>query len=151
MQISMRPYEDTDWDAICRVHDLARPYELQGSCDPRAFVPLADDPTAQDVHTSRKWVACADGHVVGFVGVDGTYLSWLYVDPRYSGRGIGQRLLQLALDEIGPYAYTIALINNVAACALYASEGFVVAATFEGENAGYPCTCIRLERQLLVS
>ena len=129
------------------MHDRSRPDELLGSCDPRAFVPLADDPTAADVHSSRKWVACDDERVVGFVGVEGNYLSWLYVDPDYYGQGIGRRLLRLALDQIGPDAYTIALAGNTRALALYESEGFQIVRTFEGENAGYPCTCVRLERK----
>ena len=52
--LTIRPYRDADWEAICRVHDRARPDELRGSCDPRAFVPLAEDPTAHDIHRCRK-------------------------------------------------------------------------------------------------
>ena len=142
--LTVRAYSDDDWEAICRVHDRARPDELRGSCDARAFVPLAQDPTAEDIHRCRKWVACEDGRVVGFVGVDGSYLAWLYVDPEYYGRGIGSRLLRLALDVIGPGAWTIALAGNARVRHLYQREGFKVVATFEGENAGYPCTCVRL-------
>ena len=142
--ITIRPYEAADWEAICRVHDRARPDELRGSCDSRAFVPLAADPTAESIHRDRKWVACDGDEIVGFVGVDGSYLSWLYVDPGHYGKGIGRRLLRLALGELGPEAHTIALDGNAAALALYASEGFVQTGTFAGDNAGYPCTCVRL-------
>lgn len=143
--ISIREYTDDDWEAVCRVHDRARPDELSGSCDPRAFVPLAEDQEAADVHTSQKFVACDGERIVGFVGVEGAYLSYLYVDPGYYGRGIGRRLLRLGLELTGPDAYTIALDGNARALALYESEGFVVAETFEAENAGYPCTGLRLE------
>jgi ribosomal protein S18 acetylase RimI-like enzyme len=143
-EVTIREYRDEDWEAICRVHDLARPDELRGSCDPRAFVPLAEDPTAEDVHTSQKFVACVGEQVVGFVGVDGTYISWLYVDPDLYGRGIGRRLLRLGVKLIGPQAWTIALAGNTPALRLYESEGFRVEKTFEGENAGYACTVARL-------
>jgi hypothetical protein len=54
--ITIRDYTEEDWAAICRVHDLARPYELDGSCDPRAFVPLAQDAEyADDIRRSHKW------------------------------------------------------------------------------------------------
>ena len=142
--ITIREYRDADWEAICRVHDRARPDELRGSCDPRAFVPLAEDEEAVDVHAARKWVACAGDRVIGFVGIDDTYLSWLYVDPDYYGRGIGRRLLRLAVAEIGPEAWTIALEGNLPARRLYEQEGFKVVRTFAGDNAGYPCTCVRL-------
>ena len=142
--ITIREYKDDDWAAICSVHDRARPDELRGSCDPRAFVPLAEDPEAEDIHRCRKFVACEGKRVVGFVGMDESYLAWLYVDPEYYGRGIGRRLLRLAIRLIGSEAWTIVLDGNVRARSLYESEGFRVVRTFESENAGYPCTCVRL-------
>ncbi|HEU4326535.1 MAG TPA: GNAT family N-acetyltransferase [Roseiflexaceae bacterium] len=143
--IAIRPYRDEDWDAICAVHDRSRPDELCGSCDPRAFVPLAEDQEyLEDVRRSHKLVACDGERVVAFVGVDGTYLSWLYVDPAYYGRGIGRRLLQLGKQQIGPEAWTISLANNQRALRLYASEGFAIVQTFQGDNAGYPCEGVKL-------
>ena len=46
--ITDRDYQDADWKAICQVHDRARPDELKGSCDPRAFVPI--EPNVWLVH-----------------------------------------------------------------------------------------------------
>jgi len=145
-QITIREYEDEDWAAICRVHDRARPDELRGSCDPRAFVPLAEDPESEELLRCRKFVACEGQRVVGFVGTDGDYLAWLYVDPDYYGSGIGRRLLRLALGLVGEGAWTIMLDGNARARALYESEGFKVVRSFESENAGYPCTCLRMAR-----
>ena len=143
--IAIRAYCDADWPAVCAVHDRARPDELRGSCDPRAFVPLAEDQgDAENFQRSRKFVACRGAQVVGFVGIDGTYLSWLYVDPPYYGQGIGRRLLRLGLQLIGPQAWTVALAGNLRARRLYESEGFQVISTFESTNAGYPCTGLRL-------
>lgn len=143
--IHIRPYQDDDWGAICAVHDRSRPDELRSSCNPRAFVPLAQDQEyLDDVRRSRKLVACDGERVVAFVGVDGSYLSWLYVDPDYYGRGIGRRLLQIGKRLIGPDAWTIALAGNTRAIQLYASEGFTIVQTFQGDNAGYPCEGVRL-------
>lgn len=143
-QIDTRPYQDGDWDGVCRVHDLARPDELRGSCDPRAFIPIAQDPEAEDLKRCAKHVACDGVRIVGFVGVSGDYLGWLYVDPEYYGRGIGRRLLRLVLPLLGPTAWTIVLDGNLGAIRLYESEGFAVARTYMGDNAGYPCRCHRL-------
>jgi ribosomal protein S18 acetylase RimI-like enzyme len=143
--IVLREYCDADWPAVCAVHDRARPHELHGSCDPRAFVPLAaDQEDAASFQRSHKFVACIDGEIVGFVGVDGTYLSWLYVDPAWYGRGIGRQLLRLGVRLIGPQAWTVVLAGNDRARRLYESEGFQVARTREGTNAGYPCTAMQL-------
>ena len=151
-RITMRAYRDADWPAVCVVHDRARPDELRGSCDPRAFVPLADEQDdATSFQRSRKVVACVGEHLVGFVGVDGTYLAWLYVDPAYYGRGIGRQLLRLGIRLIGPQAWTVVLAGNTRARRLYESEGFQVVQTFESANAGYPCTCVQLALSLSAS
>jgi len=145
--INIRPYHDQDWPAVAQVHDAARPDELEGSCDPRAFVPLEHDPEAEELKTSRIWVAEADGQVVGFTAVDGAYLGWLYVDPDCYGQGIGRALLQRALQKQRGQSWTIVLEGNTPALKLYRSEGFELVDRFESDNAGYPCTCLRLERQ----
>jgi len=141
-----RDYQETDWQAICQIHDRARPDELVGSCDPRGFIPIEQDKEVEDLKRHKKFVACEDGKVVGFVGVDEDYLSWLYVDPDYYGKGIGREMLRMGIREIGEGAWTIALEGNKKAIALYESEGFREISRFEGDNNGYPCTCLKLKR-----
>lgn len=147
LMLTYRQYQESDWMAICQIHDRARPDELRGSCDPRAFVPIELDKEVEDLKTSKKFVACDDERVVGFVGVDNKYLAWLYIDPSHYGRGIGRELLRIGIREIGDGAWTIVLDGNQKAISLYESEGFQEARRFESDNAGYPCTCIRMERK----
>lgn len=144
--ITYRDYQDPDWTAICNIHDRARPDELEGSCDPRAFIPIEQDPEVKDLKNSRKIVACDGGTVVGFVALDEKYVSFLYVDPDHYGQGIGRKLLQIATETIGEGAWTIVLDGNHKAIALYESEGYREVRRFAGENAGYPCTCLRMDR-----
>lgn len=144
--VAVRRYRDEDWSAICRIHDRARPDELKGSSDPRAFVPIEEDSEVEDLRRANKIVATEGDRVAGFVGIDGTCLAWLYVDPDHYGRGIGRALLQRGLGEIGPRAWTIVLDGNIRARRLYESEGFEEARQFDSKNAGYPCRCIRMER-----
>jgi len=145
--IEIRPYEEKDWQRICTIHDAARPDELIGSCDPRAFVPIEQDSEVEELKKSDKYVAVDDEKVIGFVGVDGRYLGWLYIDPAYYHQGIGRRLLQKGLDVIGEDAWTIVLDGNTKAISLYKSEGFKEVQRFDSDNAGYPCTCLRLARE----
>lgn len=145
--ITYREYQDTDWKAVCQIHDRARPDELRGSCDPRAFVPIEQDQEVEELKASRKFVASIDKEVVGFAGVDDKYLAWLYVDPAHYGKGIGRELLRIGIREIGEGAWTIVLDGNHNAIKLYESEGFQEVKRFAGDNAGYPCTCLKLERK----
>lgn len=142
--ITYRPYTPEDWDAICRVHDRSRPDELVGSCDARAFIPLSEDPESKDIPEYRLSVACDGPDVVAFAGVRDHYIGWLYVDPAFYGRGIGRSLLRQAMDMAGPEAWTVVLKGNVSALALYQREGFHAVEEFDGDNAGYPCTALRL-------
>ncbi len=134
---SIRDYRDSDWEAICRVHDRSRPDELRGSYDPRAFVPLAEDPEAEDIHDCQLFVAIVEGEVVAFAGIDDPYLAWLYVDPAHYRQGIGRALLRHCLRRVGAEGWTVACANNQPALALYRAEGFVEAERFTGTNAGY--------------
>ena len=144
--ITYRSYEDRDWKSICQIHDRARPDELVGSCDPRGFIPIEEDKEIEDLRASRKFVACEDETVIGFVGVDDDYLAWLYVDPSHYGKGVGRELLRIGIREIGEGAWTIVLDGNKKAIALYESEGFREISRFDGENNGYPCTCLKLKK-----
>jgi len=144
--ITYRNYEDKDWQAICQIHDRARPDELKGSCDPRGFIPIEQDKEVEDLKRSKKFVACDGETVVGFVGVDDDYLAWLYVDPSHYGKGIGRELLRIGIREIGEGAWTIVLDGNKSAIKLYESEGFQETGRFGGENNGYPVNCIKMKR-----
>jgi len=145
MIISIRNFKDKDWSDICQIHNLARPDELLGSCDPRGFVPIEQDQEVAHLQLCKKQVATIDGRIVGFVGVHEGYLGWLYIHPDYYGRGIGRKLLQSGLKLINGKAWTIALAGNTKAIKLYQSEGFREINRYESDNAGYPCTCVRLE------
>ena len=144
--ITYRAYQEEDWNAICQIHDRARPDELLGSCDPRGFIPIEQDKEVEDLKKCWKYVACDNELVVGFVGVDDKYLAWLYVDPAQYGKGIGRELLRISLAQIGERAWTIVLDGNRKAIKLYESEGFREVKRLPGENNGYPVTCVRMER-----
>ena len=144
-EIPIREYRPEDETVLFAIHDRSRPDELVGSCDPRGFIPLAQDfRSIEDFRMSRKWVAVDGERPVGFAGVRDNYVSWLYIEPEYYGRSIGRRLLRAAMAAAGPDAWTIALEGNARARKLYESEGFVPALTFDGENNGYPCRCVKL-------
>ena len=145
--IAIRSYRPEDWEAICRVHDRARPDELRGSFDARAFIPLAEDPEASSIERCEMFVAELERNVIAFAGTEGAYLAWLYVDPAHYRRGIGRALLRHCMARLQGEAGTLACGNTRRAIALYESEGFVIGERLTGENAGYRGPSARLKRR----
>ncbi len=144
--LSIRPFQPADWESICEIHDQARLDELKGSCDPRGFIPIREDPEVEHLKSCQKIVAVDGNRVAGFIGVDQEYVGWLYIHPDYYRQGLGRRLLRAGLELTPDKAWTIALENNLPALTLYHSEGFHETNRYESDNAGYPVTCVRLER-----
>jgi ribosomal protein S18 acetylase RimI-like enzyme len=144
----VRSYQPADWQSLCQIHNLARPDELVGSCDPRAFVPIENDKEIEHLKLCQKIVAVSDDRVAGFIGVDDGYIGWLYIHPDFYRQGIGRELLKEGLKLIKEKAWTIALAGNSPAVKLYQSEGFIEVNRYESDNAGYPCTCVRLEKEI---
>ena len=83
--ITIRDYRPEDEGALFQVHDRSRPDELVGSCDPRGFIPLAEDfRSLEDFRMSRKWVAVDGDRAVGFAGVRDTPVTAMRLQARKS-------------------------------------------------------------------
>lgn len=67
----------------------------------------------------------ADGGIVGYLALDGSYVDRLYVDPAHQGHGVGTALLEHArrLSPQGLELHTHQ--QNIAARAFYERHGFV--------------------------
>lgn len=83
----------------------------------------------------HTWVASYDGRVVGMLVLDGPdWVDQLYVDPEVQGRGIGTRLLELALSELGDGGRLWCFESNARARRFYERHGFVQVARTPGDN-----------------
>jgi ribosomal protein S18 acetylase RimI-like enzyme len=143
--IALREYCAEDWPRVAEIHDAARVQELaSGGIDPRAFRSMSEAAEGDEFFASRTTVACDNERVVGFVSWNGDYIAWLYVDPAEQRRGIGTHLLQHALAQIGPQAWTNTVAGNDAALRLYQREGMEVVWTRPFDCEGFPCQGIRL-------
>lgn len=132
----VRPYQPQDWDAICRVHDAARVFELQPTVGMAAFIPLADAAENEGLFDGALDVLEVGNDIVGFVGWTDDELTWLYVDPAHFGKGFGRLLLRHAIASAGPVFRTEVLEGNRAAEQLYLQEGFVLKERKLGRLAG---------------
>lgn len=143
-EIIIRDYQPNDWHAVCAVHDASRPFELVGATDPRAFRPMSEVAREERFFDSRTFVACGGGSVIGFVSVEDSCITWLYVHPSFHRRGVGTMLLKQAMQECGPDAWLNTMAGNEAAIQFYKRSGFEVVKSFPSDCDGYPCTCLRL-------
>ena len=142
--IVVREYERSDWEAVCGVHDRARPVELESLGDAVSFRPMAEVAESDRFFDGETHVAKVDGEVVGFVTVNDDEITWLYVEPRLVGRGIGRTLVEHVIGDVGPDAHLLCGAGNARARRFYESCGFTVAAVFPGSAEGLPCECLRM-------
>jgi GNAT superfamily N-acetyltransferase len=80
------------------------------------------------------WVIEIDGCLVAFLVLDNGWLAQLYVDPEWTGRGLGSRLVNLAkaLHPNGLDLWTFQ--SNVGARHFYERHGFAALETTDGAN-----------------
>ena len=138
-QITIRLYEDKDWQRLCEIHDAARIDELRGSVDLAAFLTLEQAYENEGLFDGEVWVAVMHKNVVGFVAVETTpdWVSWLYVDPKQYRKGIGQQLLVQAIRRCPSNEVKVSLLSgNTAALSLYQKLGFKVMQRKRGKLAG---------------
>jgi GNAT superfamily N-acetyltransferase len=82
----------------------------------------------------QLWVIEIDGGLVALLVLDNGWLAQLYVDPEWTGRGLGSRLVNLA-KELHPNSLDLwTFQSNVGARRFYEQHEFVVLETTDGAN-----------------
>ena len=133
-KLSIREYvHQIDWDNICKIHDSARLIELDGSVSKKAFIPLINCYKEEELFNSTIFIGEIDNETIGFVAFDEHEITWLYVDPKFFGKGYGRRLLDFVLNKaLRPTKVTV-LNNNLRAISLYKSYGFKIISKNQGK------------------
>jgi len=147
VQVVVREYRAADWSSVCRIHDLARPIEVAGFMPQGVVLPMAQAATIDGFFDSQTWVACVDhaeGRPAGFVSVRSPEITWCYVDPALHRQGVGRKLVEHIMPQLGADGFVLCVAENPQALAFYRSFGFVIAARFPGEAQGFRCQCVRL-------
>lgn len=141
----IRPYVEADWPQICDIWGRAKQDEFQGEIDTSQLVPLQDDEKMSALFDAcRVLVAELDGKPVGFTGLLGVLIAWLFVDPDHYKQGIGSRLLAEAVKNAGPGAKLTVACSNTPAIALYRKFGFQMTELFDGKYCGQTIRAARM-------
>jgi GNAT superfamily N-acetyltransferase len=88
------------------------------------------------------WFACDGDYVIGGIFIDGhdpagegARLRWFILDPAYQGRGVGNRLMQAAMDFCDqqgfPRVYLTTFAGLASARHLYEKHGFRLCAEID--------------------
>lgn len=83
----------------------------------------------------------------GFIGLDGTKIEMLFVDPDHHGQGVGRRLIQHAERLKGARLQVDVNEHNEGAYAFYQRLGFVQTGRSELDGSGRPYPLIHLEKK----
>lgn len=91
------------------------------------------------------WLALNEDEVpTGFVGLDGTKIEMLFVDPQYHGRGIGSQLIKHAEKVKGSNLQVDVNEQNDGAHVFYKRYGFVQTGRSELDSSGRPFPLLHL-------
>lgn len=94
---------------------------------------------SRDTSGERVWVAELDTMVVGFISAweSENYIHNLFVDVKFSRRGIGTALLNTCLDNIGRPARLKCVAENYPALDFYHFQGWQTIAEAMGSDGEY--------------
>ena len=118
------------WEASVRAT-----HHFLGEADIQAFRPLVRDGLLGNLELAC--VRDVQGRLVGFVGVSASKIEALFVDPGLRGGGIGRRLLEHALHEMGGRSLDVNERNDQAV-GFYLRMGFEVRGRSERDSMGKP-------------
>jgi ribosomal protein S18 acetylase RimI-like enzyme len=143
--MNIRPYADSDWDAIRNIYDLSKPDEMRGSVDIAAVIPLDQDAAALALFRDSVILVADDAEqVTGFSGYKGNDISWLFVHPAHVVRRSRSALLKEILGRLQGLITLNVGTSNQAARKLYSRLGFIIAREFTGKLNGHDVGALTL-------
>ncbi|MBA1143614.1 GNAT family N-acetyltransferase [Mesorhizobium neociceri] len=130
VDIALRPATASDAAAIARLMRAAL-----GSFDwmPVVHTPAEDLSFIRDIVLPRQQVTVAEAgeNIVGFIAVSSDWVEQLYLDPAWTGQGIGSRLLVQATAAL-PVVKLHCFQANTGARRFYERHGFVAESFGDG-------------------
>ena len=99
----------------------------------------SDDEVRQWMHRAldehEAWLAVADdGTLLGLMVLDGDWVEQLYMDPAWTGRGLGTRFVELAKQRRPGGLQLWTFVSNVRAQRFYERHGFTVEERTDGSG-----------------
>jgi GNAT superfamily N-acetyltransferase len=149
--ITIRTYEDKDYDQVAglfvRVNRELAPAEMRGLFERYISTAINGElKQLRDIFAETRrnafWVVEIDAQIVGTFGIeacgkDTTELRRMYLDRRYRGRSIAQRMLQCAEARALELGFSTMILSTAevqkAAIAFYRKSGYRLVRTERAE------------------
>lgn len=140
--ICIRPYEAADTKPLSEIWLLAsrQAHPFLGEEKLLSQRQLIE---AEYLPNSETWVACNHDKPVGFIGLMGTFIGGLFVDPGAQGLGVGRRLVTHALTLKGSLELEVYAANENAVC-FYSRLGFTEVSRRKHDDEGLPFENLRM-------
>ena len=131
-KVALRPAIGLDASAIAK---LLRAALNSFDWMPVIHTPDEDLAFISDIVLPRQQVTAAeaDNAIVGFIAVSGEWVEQLYLDPAWTGQGIGSRLLLAATASL-PVVKLHCFQANTGARRFYERHGFIAEGFGDGGN-----------------
>ncbi|MFC4306347.1 acetyltransferase [Cohnella boryungensis] len=92
------------------------------------------------------WIAIgAEGQAVGFIGLANSHVEMLFVDPVFHGQGIGKKLIQHAIGQVGPDISVDVNEQNEPAVLFYKRLGFKQVGRSDLDGSGRPFPLLHMK------
>lgn len=125
-------YNPKYFDEINRIYYCGRKEELRGLCNDEEILPLDNDMKKLKLfNEGKKLIFIYKGKISGFLVVNDSLISMLYVAKENQGQGIGRKLLNASYEFFDNEIFINVSENNIKAYKLYESEGFFEVEKFE--------------------
>jgi ribosomal protein S18 acetylase RimI-like enzyme len=118
---------------------------MLGAVDASAIPRLEVDPDMMALFRgSEILIAERSARIVGFGGIRGNFITWLFVHPEYRRQGVAQALVRALLAQLSGTITLNVATTNVPAYNLYKRLGFTVEREFVGQFNGHSCPVTKL-------
>ncbi|ASV86514.1 GNAT family N-acetyltransferase [Ochrobactrum quorumnocens] len=143
MSVTIRAYEAADKETLSSIWYRAslEAHAFLGSDLLRDQQKLIEDVYLEKAET---WVAIIDNKPVGFIGLLGSFIGGLFVNPAAQGHGIGRRLIAYALAMKGELSLEV-YVNNERAYRFYKQLGFQEISRRAEDDNGFPFANIEMQ------
>ena len=125
-------YNENYFDEVNSIYYKGRQAELKGLCEEDEILSLLEDKKKFELFNSgKKFLFKSNDKINGFIVLNDSLISMLYIGEEYQRQGIARKLLKASYEFCKSEMYLNVAENNTSAIKLYESEGFQEINRFE--------------------